>query len=94
MASSNCPNLPQGNTVHANIALQMINEQNTLVLDIEFQKQSEEPRPPYELDAPLSGLVDGKPQEYSSAIPESADVVAYYKYLDPSTRRNLRGRDI
>jgi hypothetical protein len=78
-------NLPQGNTVHANIAFQTVNEQTTLVLDIEFQKQSEELRSPYELDAPLSGVVDSKPQEYSSDIPESADVVAHYQYLDPST---------
>jgi hypothetical protein len=82
--------LPQGNTVHANIALETVNEKNTLVLDIEFQKQSEELRSPYELDAPLSGVVNSKPQEDSDAIPESADVVAHYKYLDPSSRSSSR----
>jgi hypothetical protein len=42
--------LPNGNSIHANIAQQMVQGQNTLVLEVQFRDRSEERGPPYEMD--------------------------------------------
>jgi hypothetical protein len=42
--------LPDGDTVSANIAQQTVNGQSTLVLEIKLRDCSEEPGPPYEMD--------------------------------------------
>jgi hypothetical protein len=43
--------LRHGDAVHANIAPQIVDGVNTLVLDVEFPERSEEQRGPYELEA-------------------------------------------